>query len=157
MDHDNDGHVTYDELCHNLTDNRMVAFAARLDIDHESLPMIYSILTVNGTMPVDADTFVVGCIKLKGLAKSVDIVDVALAMNRLSGDLANMKVGLKTLHDGLERRLDKFSGTLRSVFPDSTSSSFDPFWRSQSNRATQSLKSSLEVSNFDGAEPWVKM
>jgi len=39
---------------------------------------------------------------LKGLAKSVDIVDVALALNRLSADTGHVKTHVRSLQHSLE-------------------------------------------------------
>merc|ERR1712176_1681338 len=54
IDDDGDGEISYSEFCGHLQDPTWHAFAASLDID----------------------TFVVGCIKLKGAAKSMDLIDL---------------------------------------------------------------------------------
>merc|ERR1712192_53813 len=91
MDKDGDGEVSLDELCEQLHDPRMSAFAASLDIDEEDLTMCFNIITANGTRKIDLDAFVVGCIKLRGQAKSVDVLDVCLTQSQISkavGELA---------------------------------------------------------------------
>jgi len=40
------------------------------------MQQFFNLLSSNGNKPVDLETFVVGCIKLKGAAKSMDLMDL---------------------------------------------------------------------------------
>lgn len=83
MDQDGLGEVSYEQLCELVHDPRMSAFAASLDIDESDLTTCFSIITGNGQLKIDADRFVVGCIKLRGQAKSVDIIDICLTQTQI--------------------------------------------------------------------------
>merc|ERR1712194_430674 len=68
--------VTKSQLMGMVKDQEMQNFANNLDIQEVDLTMFFDILTSHGKRPVDLDTFVVGCIKLRGTAKSVDMVEL---------------------------------------------------------------------------------
>merc|ERR1719230_2070854 len=64
-------------------DNKnVVAFAESLEIETTDLEQFFSILSANGTRPVDLETFVVGCIKLRGVAKSMDLMDLLITQKK---------------------------------------------------------------------------
>merc|ERR1712039_1048728 len=41
----------------------------------------------NGNRPVDLETFVVGCIKLQGMARSMDLMDVMLSQRKAHDEI----------------------------------------------------------------------
>lgn len=90
IDADHDGQVSLAELTASLHDKAMVEFAASLDIEESDLTMCFSILTGNGRLTVDTDTFVVGCIKLRGNARSVDVIDLAMGQNVIMSHLRKL-------------------------------------------------------------------
>merc|ERR1719265_1268164 len=57
----------------------MHAFAQSLEIDTSDTKQFFCILSDHGKRTVDIETFVVGCIKLKGQAKSMDLMDLVYA------------------------------------------------------------------------------
>merc|ERR1719223_8161 len=103
IDLDGSGLVHYDEFIQYLGDPRMQAFATSLDIEAADLDQFFSILSVNGTKAVDLETFVVGCIKLRGLAKSMDMMDVMLAVR-------NSRHELHRLHKMTKKEFKTLSG-----------------------------------------------
>lgn len=78
MDTDASGEVTFDTFRKCLSDPRVLAFASCLDIEISDMQQFFNILSANGTRPVDGNTFVVGCIKLRGEARSVDVMDILI-------------------------------------------------------------------------------
>lgn len=90
MDHTDCGEVTFDTFQRHMSDARMVAFAESLDIDTSNLEQFFNILSQNGRRAVDLETFVVGCIKLRGMAKSMDMMDVLISQRRLTEEQARM-------------------------------------------------------------------
>jgi len=66
----------------NAHDLRMYAFAKSLDIDIADAKQLFQILSNNGWRSVDIDSFVVGCIRLKGAAKSMDLMDLMRSHKR---------------------------------------------------------------------------
>jgi len=77
-----DGEITYTEFCENLYNPRMQAFASSLEIDISDARQFFLVLSDRGKRPVDLETFVVGCIKLRGAAKSVDLMDLSFDHKR---------------------------------------------------------------------------
>eukprot|EP00929_Paragymnodinium_shiwhaense_P014857 TRINITY_DN12281_c0_g3_i1.p1 TRINITY_DN12281_c0_g3~~TRINITY_DN12281_c0_g3_i1.p1 ORF type:complete len:761 (+),score=146.88 TRINITY_DN12281_c0_g3_i1:81-2363(+) len=75
VDIDGNGYVTYEEFCMKLQDPRSVAFASTLNIEVTDLKQFFSVLSRNGKQTVDLETFVVGCIKLRGAARSMDLME----------------------------------------------------------------------------------
>lgn len=76
IDDDSDGAVSHDEFVKHADDPRLHAWAAYLGIDLTDARHFFSVLSNNGAVTVDIDSFVVGCIKLKGSAKSIDVMSV---------------------------------------------------------------------------------
>jgi len=82
MDIDGDGEVTYDEFCSQLYCPRMQAFCSSLDMEITDAKKFFEVLSDSGKRSVDIATFVVGCIKLRGPAKSIDLADLASSNKR---------------------------------------------------------------------------
>jgi hypothetical protein len=76
IDTDNSGDVTLKELSGHLNDPCVLEFAKILDIEVLDVRQFFIMLSGNGSKTVDLETFVVGCIKLKGLARSMDLLDL---------------------------------------------------------------------------------
>eukprot|EP00929_Paragymnodinium_shiwhaense_P038289 TRINITY_DN20259_c0_g1_i1.p1 TRINITY_DN20259_c0_g1~~TRINITY_DN20259_c0_g1_i1.p1 ORF type:complete len:1209 (-),score=344.57 TRINITY_DN20259_c0_g1_i1:176-3772(-) len=76
VDSDGNGFITYEEFCEALNDPRSVAFASTLDLGMTDLKQFFAALSLNGKQPVDLETFVVGCIKLRGWARSMDLMEL---------------------------------------------------------------------------------
>merc|ERR1711957_671456 len=68
--------VTKDQLMRHRKDPTMEVFASNLDIQDVDLPMFFDLLTSHGKRSIDLESFVVGCIKLRGTAKSVDVIEL---------------------------------------------------------------------------------
>lgn len=86
MDENKSGAVSFDEFQNHLADPRLAAFAASIDIDPCELEQFFTILSHRGKSSVDLDTFVAGCIKLGGLARSMDVMDVVNTSTKLLED-----------------------------------------------------------------------
>jgi len=93
IDGDRDGEITFSEFCAHLHQPQMHAFASSLDIDVTDARRFFEVLSDRGHRAVDIETFVVGCIKMRGPARSVDLVDLSNSWQR--GHAANRLV----LHD----------------------------------------------------------
>jgi len=76
MDKDNDGLVTVAEFCSHLSDPILVAFASSLGIDMADAALFFSLCSSDGTGSVDLDTFVTGCIRLKGHPLTIDVQQI---------------------------------------------------------------------------------
>jgi len=90
MDNDGSGEVTFEEFCKFSADPRMAAFAASLELETNDLQQFFSILSTGGQRAVDVESFVVGCFRLKGMAKSMDVVDCLIHVRSLQGQVAEI-------------------------------------------------------------------
>lgn len=82
MDRDESGEVSMQEFVKFLKDKRMQAFAGSLEIETDDLEQFFAILSDGGRRSVDLETFVVGNIKLRGMARSMDLVDLLTSHKR---------------------------------------------------------------------------
>merc|ERR1712146_774902 len=62
----------------NLQDPALLAFAASLDLEVNDLERFFYILSAEGKRRVDLEAFVVGCIKMRGTARSMDLFDLQM-------------------------------------------------------------------------------
>merc|ERR1712176_1280969 len=70
------GSITYSQFAMHANDPEVPAFAEALDIELLNLKEFFSLLSERDKRPVNLEIFVIGCIKLKGLAKSMDLMDL---------------------------------------------------------------------------------
>jgi len=82
------GQVSLERFQQHLNDARLVEFAEGIDIDPCEMEFFFTMISSNGTRTVDLETFVVGCIKLVGMARSMDMVDNVLTVKKLSTDFS---------------------------------------------------------------------
>merc|ERR1712178_259286 len=73
MDKDDDGIVTVKQFCAHLHDPIMVAFASSLGIEMGDAVRFFSMYSSDGAHTIDLDTFVTGCIRLKGHPLAIDV------------------------------------------------------------------------------------
>eukprot|EP00929_Paragymnodinium_shiwhaense_P101790 TRINITY_DN6497_c0_g1_i4.p1 TRINITY_DN6497_c0_g1~~TRINITY_DN6497_c0_g1_i4.p1 ORF type:complete len:723 (-),score=151.68 TRINITY_DN6497_c0_g1_i4:212-2380(-) len=76
VDSDGNGCITYDEFSEKLQDPEAIAFASTLNIELTDLKQFFAGLSNNGTRAVNLEAFVVGCIRMRGPAKSMDLLEL---------------------------------------------------------------------------------
>lgn len=91
MDTDHDGLVHLKDLEEYMKDHRMLAFAHSLDMEEEDMGFAFGVLTQGGKVPVDIDTFVTGCIKIRGTAKSLDMIDLSREQRVVARNVKRIK------------------------------------------------------------------
>lgn len=77
MDVDGCGSITYDAFTSKLASPQLYAFASSLGIDVLDAKLFFALLSSEGTVSVDVETFVIGCIKMRGQARSVDVINLS--------------------------------------------------------------------------------
>jgi len=87
LDADCSGEVSHSEFCGHLQDPRLRAFAESMDLEVNDLEQFFSILSNGGRNEIDLESFVIGCIKLRGNAKSIDLLDLMTSQRRVNNDL----------------------------------------------------------------------
>ena len=70
LDKNHSGEISYDQFCARMDSPHMQAFAASLQIDVADASKFFLDISDRGRRNVDMETFVVGCIKLKGAVKN---------------------------------------------------------------------------------------
>jgi len=73
-DTDGDGMVTYEELMAQLENPRVSAYFAGLQIDPDESEILFTLLDTDSSGKVDVEEFIDGTMRLKGTAKSIDIM-----------------------------------------------------------------------------------
>merc|ERR1712216_171688 len=86
MEKDSDGRVAVEEFSRHLADKKMKAFAASLDVEPYDVLQFFTALSSSGQSGFDLETFVVGCIKLRGYAKSIDLMHLFMAQEKIHDD-----------------------------------------------------------------------
>jgi len=97
MDNDENGDVTRTEFAKYISYPRMMAFATSLDINTMDLDQFFDVLSCRGEMSVDLDTFVDGCIRLRGSARSMDVMDVLIHQRSLAEQVCCIRSLLEQL------------------------------------------------------------
>merc|ERR1712060_326211 len=82
IDENGDGMITYDQFARSANDPDVLAFAESLEIELFDLKQFFNVLSANNKRPVNLENFVIGCIKLKGMAKSMDLMDLMYAQKQ---------------------------------------------------------------------------
>merc|ERR550532_3760425 len=74
IDDDESGYITMEEFLTHIENDAVQDFFATLDIDpSDALNLFKLISTESSTRGIDIEDFVVGCLRLKGAAKSCDM------------------------------------------------------------------------------------
>jgi hypothetical protein len=81
------GEVTKAEFLNHIHDPRMSDFAKSLEIDTLNLEQFIDVLSLKGARGVNLDTFVDGCIRLRGNAKSMDVFDLLIHQQTLAKEV----------------------------------------------------------------------
>lgn len=73
----------------------------KLDIDTYGPDGLFSLLDFDGDGTVDIDEFVVGCTKLRGSARSLDVAMLQLESKRHSEQVKNLTEAFSTMHESI--------------------------------------------------------
>mmetsp|Transcript_68482 Transcript_68482/g.125782 ORF Transcript_68482/g.125782 Transcript_68482/m.125782 type:complete len:228 (+) Transcript_68482:54-737(+) len=77
MDIDNSGDITIREFEKHLNEDSMQAYFASLDLDTSDAWTLFKLLDTDEGNAIDVDEFIMGCLRLKGNAKSIDIAKMS--------------------------------------------------------------------------------
>jgi len=76
MDSNQSGSITHDEFERQLDDERALAYFDALKLEISDVRTLFTLLDIDQTGAVDVEEFLIGCQKLKGEAKSLDLAVV---------------------------------------------------------------------------------
>lgn len=78
FDQNGNGAISWTEFQIALEDQRMHAFLSSLDLDISDAIGLFSVLDSDGTGAIEHSEFLLGCLRLRGGAKAVDMVRVQM-------------------------------------------------------------------------------
>lgn len=104
IDDDGSGDLTLDEFRKHVGNAKLKAFATSMDIPIDDAEMFFRVLSNNGAVTVDIDTFVVGCIKLKGHARSVDLFGMYQMVKSVHRNLSQLGSKVEALTAKIQRQ-----------------------------------------------------
>merc|ERR1719386_624220 len=84
IDADNSGTLTWEELGKNLEDERVSACFNLLQIDVTEAKGLFQLLDIDESGEVGIEEFVMGCMRLKGAAKSIDLATMLYENKRMA-------------------------------------------------------------------------
>lgn len=96
VDVDSSGKVTLEEFEESMRDERLQAYFASLDISIDEAFSLFKLLDQDASHAIDIDNFVTGCLKLRGVAKSIDL---AMMMYETRWNLQRCFSAIKALED----------------------------------------------------------
>merc|ERR1740121_501202 len=94
-DTDGSGAITFDEFERHLSDRRVRAHLASLGLEVDKAESLFRLLDVDDSNSIGLQEFVVGCVRLKGGAKSIDLITLMYENKRLLGQFRVLIDALK--------------------------------------------------------------
>lgn len=115
MDKDGKGRITRDAFMANLHNSQMVAFLSRVGIDAIDAEGFFDILASEaGTGGIDVEAFVLGCMKLRGPARSMDLLGLIhkhdASASRVRKFLSDSQSTLDEIHEQMTRLIEANDG-----------------------------------------------
>ena len=116
FDQNGNGAISWTEFQIALEDQRMHAFLSSLELDISDAIGLFQVLDSDGTGAIEHSEFLLGCLRLRGGAKAMDMVRVQMEQEWMHNALLQMRT---TLHDLLRivslegRRTASDSGGLK--------------------------------------------
>jgi len=83
-DQDGSGTITLDEFQIHLRDERVQAYFKSLELDPSYAVDLFHLLDLGDTGAVNTEEFVLGCLRLKGHAKSIDVATLKYESKRMT-------------------------------------------------------------------------
>jgi len=107
IDNDGSGLVTIKELERHMNDANIRAFFEAVELDPADAWTLFKLLDSTGSNTISSDDFVMGCMRLKGVAKSIDLATLSyegkVLRNNLAGWMNHMEEGMFLVQESLGR------------------------------------------------------
>jgi len=113
MDEDGSGNVTEAEFLKYANNADMAALASSLELDVSDMAQFYKMLSCRGKYAVDVGTFALGCMKLKGPAKSMDLQMLIASQKRAARTLEDVSAATQSTAVLVQRILSMHQATTR--------------------------------------------
>merc|ERR1719214_43865 len=86
-DEDESQALTWNEFKEHLEDERVKAYFRTLELQVDEAQCLFRLLDQDGDQTVSVDEFITGCLKYKGIARSLDVAAVRFDQRRTHGML----------------------------------------------------------------------
>jgi len=90
IDDDQSGTITWGEFEKHVTGPEVSAYMRALDLEATQVEGLFKLLDANREGYVDIDDFVMGCLRLKGCAKTVDIATVMFEQKKMQSTIVGL-------------------------------------------------------------------
>lgn len=87
LDEDGSGTLTFKELQENLQDLSLQAYFSSLSIEPTKAWDIFRLLDEDGKGELTVEDFVYGCLRLRGVATTIDMASISCDLKKLAGTL----------------------------------------------------------------------
>merc|ERR1712113_850496 len=108
VDADGNGHITLDEFVSALEHQELLAFLSGLGIDADDAEALFMLLLqpqgkgADAQRAVDVETFVVGCIKLRGDAKAMDVMSIHQPLAKMQTSIKKVELQVRKLRQRID-------------------------------------------------------
>lgn len=106
---DNGGSITWDEFEHHLKDKDSLDYFKNIGVNIAEAKSLFELLDVNEQGVVDGDEFVMGCLRLRGPARSVDLTTLMYDNKRMLGKLQHSCERVMSLLQAQQRSSERYS------------------------------------------------
>lgn len=136
LDKDGEG-ISQEDFVQKLNDPAMYAFASSMDIELSDVQEFFDVLTANGKKKVDLSTFVIGCIRLQGGAKGLDLIGLVYEHRQAIGEHKRFQEYCTHQFAKLRRDVRNCTSALKAVSTDVIIEEHESAAHEESIRSTQ--------------------
>eukprot|EP00746_Dinoflagellata_sp_MGD_P154865 gnl/MRDRNA2_/MRDRNA2_85082_c0_seq1.p1 gnl/MRDRNA2_/MRDRNA2_85082_c0~~gnl/MRDRNA2_/MRDRNA2_85082_c0_seq1.p1 ORF type:complete len:657 (-),score=123.71 gnl/MRDRNA2_/MRDRNA2_85082_c0_seq1:18-1988(-) len=114
-DQDGSGELSWPELEKHLHDPRVQAYFKALELDASEARGLFNLLDTDDTGTVSSDEFVMGCMRLKGQAKSIDVATLMYENKRMASKWNGFMQFVEQSFDRLDSFVSASSNNFRPL------------------------------------------
>jgi len=105
VDEDKSGLITWDELESNLGNERVKGYFSLLGLNAEEAEGLFKLLDIDDSGTVGAEEFIMGCMRLKGTAKSIDLATMLYENKQMHSIIKTFMQNVEEQFSKLEQML----------------------------------------------------
>ncbi|CAE8641452.1 unnamed protein product [Polarella glacialis] len=84
LDDDDSGYLTFEELRENISKESVQTYFEHLEIDVDDAWNLFKLLDVDGGAVIEIEEFLMGCLRLRGSAKALELAKLHYEQNRMA-------------------------------------------------------------------------
>jgi len=117
LDSDGSGTITLAEFQENLDRDEMKAYLDSLGLSSSDALVLFSLLDADGTQTIDIEEFMMGCLRLRGTAKSIDLASLMSDQKALGRRVSGITELVRALSEEQHRVLAYVKGLSQRQAP----------------------------------------